>query len=417
MCLALIQYIFYIFPLYISSLIKIFSTFSLHPYFNSPIFRLLMKQVKEILYGIKESFNPDKKASAIMDTLVIQQSDGSLKSTPFYVHFGVGKLVDSDGKFVDIYHRGQATGLSMRLDRSGVASFFRGGIDAHCVSSEVARVDEEVKVSDKNYDENTLEPEVNQRLNNSADLPDIQDIPKSGSNESFNSSPEEFKESPNQLSNPELVKLQLELGLNIIDYVVRDRPTVYLRGKVYLWPQSSKIVISDIDGTLTKSDLMGHVHQMFGSDYTRGGVVYFFQRLEEKGYKILYLTARSLGQIDTTRDYLMQIRQEGSTLPDGPLFLNPVGIFTALVSEMKKKSKDFKERVLTEIKEIFGNNPFHSGIGNRLGDSIAYASVGIHRDMIFIIDKKGKEKGDHVTIKNFKDSKLKIEISFPQINN
>ena len=372
-----------------------------------------------------------------MDTVVVQQTDGSLKSTPFYVHFGIGKLIDSDGKFVDIYHRGQTTGLCMRLDRNGVASFFRGGIHVHCISTEVVGVKEEaseaseakeakeakeateeVKEGDKRPDEeNSLELEVNQRLNNSADLPDIQDIRKSHSNESFNSSPEEFKESPNQLSHSELAKLQLELGLNIIDYVVRERPTVYLRGKVYLWPQSSKIVISDIDGTLTKSDLMGHVFQMFGADWTRGGVVYFFQRLEAKGYKILYLTARSLGQLDTTRDYLMQIRQENSTLPDGPLFLNPVGMMSALMSELAKKSKDFKERVLNEINEMFDVNPFHSGIGNRLGDSIAYASVGIPREMIFIIDKKGKEKGDHVTIKNFKDSSLKIETSFPQLIN
>jgi phosphatidate phosphatase PAH1 len=391
-----------------------------------------MKKAKEIYTGIKESLNPGKKSSAIMDVIVVQQLDGSLKSTPFFVQFGIGKLADTSGRLVDIYHRGQPTHIVMRLDRNGVARFDRSqsnlkkeadenpeAIESKETEKIEGKEEEKYSVIEKSSDP-SLPPESEENLNKSAEIPSSSlDLDRNSekSNESFNSSPEEFKESPNNLSSEELKRLGLISEMNVVDFVVRDWPEIYLRGKIYLWPQDSRIIISDIDGTLTKSDLMGHICQLFGTDWTRGGVVSFYNNLHEKGYRILYLTARSLGQVDTTREYLMQIKQQGAWLPDGPLFLNPVGMVTALVSELSKKSKDFKIRALLELKGLFHDNPFHSGIGNRLGDSISYSHVGIDKNLIFIIDKKGKEKGDHVTIKDFNELNQNIDVNFPRLTN
>lgn len=361
-----------------------------------------MKVAKGIYMGIKETFNPNKKTSAVMDIIVVQLPDGKFHSSPFYVHFGILKLLDSENKFVDIYHLGQPTGISLKLNKYGEGSFYRvlhrRTVCEPAISNSI--------LSNKENLSSSLGAEGFEGL-----------LEGSNSNDSFFSDPGEYKEPPlNNLTSDEIKDLKLNPGLNVLDFVVRERPTVYLRGKVYCWPHDSKIIISDIDGTLTKSDFMGHLCQLVGKDWTRGGVVYLYHILVSKGYKILYLTARSLSQLDSTRSYLMQIYQDRQTLPDGPLILNHVGMMNALMSELAKKSKIFKERVLNEIKELFPSNPFHSGFGNRLGDALAYAAIGIQKELIFIIDKKGKEKGDHVSIKNFKDPKLKIDLCFPMVS-
>ena len=42
---------------------------------------------------------------------------------------------------------------------------------------------------------------------------------------------------------------------------------------VYLWDYHDKMVISDIDGTITRSDVAGHVLPLVGMDWTQNGVV------------------------------------------------------------------------------------------------------------------------------------------------
>ena len=89
------------------------------------------------------------------------------------------------------------------------------------------------------------------------------------------------------------------------------------------------------------------------------------------------------------------------------------------MSEISKKSKDFKATILDIIKDLFPANymPFYAGFGNREGDAIAYAQAGVPLNHIYIINKKNKEKGEFVSLKNFKDNKLRIDASFPRINN
>ena len=42
---------------------------------------------------------------------------------------------------------------------------------------------------------------------------------------------------------------------------------------VYLWDYHDKVVISDIDGTITRSDVAGQVLPLVGMDWTQNGVV------------------------------------------------------------------------------------------------------------------------------------------------
>jgi phosphatidate phosphatase LPIN len=70
---------------------------------------------------------------------------------------------------------------------------------------------------------------------------------------------------------------------------------------VFLWDYTTKIVISDVDGTITKSDVLGHVLPRFGNDWSHDGVADLFNKITNRGYQILYLSARAIGQADLTR--------------------------------------------------------------------------------------------------------------------
>jgi phosphatidate phosphatase PAH1 len=339
--------------------------------------------------------------------VVIEREDRTLASTPFYVHFGKFKILDAEGKIIDIFNRNEITGVNMKLNVDGVGKVFREGFRNSGTESQINIV-------------------RNEKMNNSVvveerrDLLDSEDEEKECFSEPISIFDEEEEkrsmEMDKNLTSDELRQLRLSPGLNMLFFVVRDNPKVYLPCKVYLWDYRTKIVISDIDGTITKSDLMGHLCYLLGMDWTKGGAVYFFNILAKRGYKLLYLSARSLNQLDSTRNYLAGIKQEKMILPDGPLFLNPCGLIKALVSEMAKKSRFFKENTLMNLRILFnGRIPFHSGIGNRAGDGLAYEAIGIPREMNFIINKHGKEKGEFVSIKNFKDTKLDIDRFFPPI--
>ena len=74
-------------------------------------------------------------------------------------------------------------------------------------------------------------------------------------------------------------------------------------------------LISDIDGTITKSDVLGHVLPIIGRDWAQSGVASLFTKIRDNGYHIAYLSARAIGQAPATKDYLKTVSQEDLNLP------------------------------------------------------------------------------------------------------
>ena len=66
----------------------------------------------------------------------------------------------------------------------------------------------------------------------------------------------------------------LRLGENRITFSVNSKlqGEQKLSGKIYLWDYRTKIVISDVDGTITRSDVMGHVMPRFGNDWSHANI-------------------------------------------------------------------------------------------------------------------------------------------------
>ncbi len=139
---------------------------------------------------------------------------------------------------------------------------------------------------------------------------------------------------------------------------------------IYWWRASDKIVVSDIDGTITKSDVLGHVMPIIGRDWAQSGVASLFTKIVANNYRIVYLSARAIGQASITKDYLATVKQGDVNLPDGPLFLNPTSLVNAFHREViEKKPEKFKIACLRDIQKLFPANPLYAGYGNRVNVS------------------------------------------------
>ncbi len=66
---------------------------------------------------------------------------------------------------------------------------------------------------------------------------------------------------------------------------------------IFLWRADAKVVISDIDGTITKSDFLGNVMPLVGRDWSHEGVAGLFASIASNGYQFMYLTSRAIGQV------------------------------------------------------------------------------------------------------------------------
>ncbi|KAM0688226.1 lipin Ned1 [Conglomerata obtusa] len=191
------------------------------------------------------------------------------------------------------------------------------------------------------------------------------------------------------MSDSQLKRLNLKEGKNELTFQV-DGSCQALSIDCYLWNDRDRIVVSDIDGTITKSDAWGHVYALIGKDWTHYGVAELFTRIKRNEFKLVYLSSRPIEQIEYTKKYLRKINQDGFKLPEGPVLLSPNGIFGAIYTELiLKRPEEFKIACLKNVRELFNENPFYSGFGNRRTDIITYKSVGIATNKIFTVNPKG----------------------------
>jgi phosphatidate phosphatase LPIN len=223
-----------------------------------------------------------------------------------------------------------------------------------------------------------------------------------------------------RLTSDQLKALGLKPGPNPMSFTV-NRATC--QANMYLWRYDVPIVISDIDGTITKSDALGHVLNMIGRDWTHIGVAKLYTEIVNNGYNIMYLTSRSVGQADTTRAYLNGVVQENYRLPKGPTIMSPDRTIAALRRELYiRKPEVFKMACLRDIKNLFGPNrtPFYAGFGNRLTDALSYRSVSIPSNRIFTINSYAEVSLDLLSLNKLRYSYVNmrevVDHYFPPVN-
>ncbi|XP_078503912.1 phosphatidate phosphatase LPIN1 isoform X1 [Lissotriton helveticus] len=203
-----------------------------------------------------------------------------------------------------------------------------------------------------------------------------------------------------RLTSDQLKSLKLKNGPNDVVFSVTTQyqGTCRCEGTIYLWNWDDKIVISDIDGTITRSDTLGHILPTLGKDWTHQGIAKLYHKVSENGYKFLYCSARAIGMADMTRGYLHWVNERGTVLPQGPVLLSPSSLFSALHREViEKKPETFKIQCLTDIKNLFYPNlePFYAAFGNRPTDVYSYKEVGVSLNRIFTVNPKGELIQEH----------------------
>ena len=146
-----------------------------------------------------------------------------------------------------------------------------------------------------------------------------------------------------------------------------------MRSHAYLWDWDAKVVVSDVDGTITKSDVLGHLAPVVGRDWNHAGVAQLYNNIRDNGYQVMFLSCRAISQSKTTRRYLEELTQDGETLTQGPVMLAPDSLSTALYREVVvRRPQEFKMRCLRTIRDLFPEewNPFcgvrKQGHGRRL---------------------------------------------------
>ncbi|KAL5014363.1 hypothetical protein ScPMuIL_008633 [Solemya velum] len=227
-----------------------------------------------------------------------------------------------------------------------------------------------------------------------------------------------------RLTSEQIEKLNLQEGRNEISFSVTTQyqGTTRCTSHIYLWKSNDKIIVSDIDGTITKSDVLGQILPIIGRDWSQSGVAQLYSRISSNKYKFLYLSARAIGQSKITKDLLKNIKQNDLVLPDGPLLLSPTSLISAFHREViEKKPEEFKISCLQDIANLFPkpHRPFYAGFGNKVNDVYAYKAMDIPVFRIFTINHRGELKHEQsYTFQSTYESLSDIaDYFFPPIQN
>ncbi|XP_057636800.1 phosphatidate phosphatase LPIN3 [Chionomys nivalis] len=225
-----------------------------------------------------------------------------------------------------------------------------------------------------------------------------------------------------RLSSEQIRYLNLHEGANDVVFSVTTQyqGTCRCKATIYLWNWDDKVVISDIDGTITKSDALGHILPQLGKDWTHQGITSLYHKIHLNGYKFLYCSARAIGMADLTKGYLQWVSEHGCGLPKGPILLSPSSLFSALHREViEKKPEVFKVACLSDIQQLFlpQGQPFYAAFGNRPNDVFAYRQVGLPESRIFTVNPRGDLVQE--LIKNHKSTYQRlgevVELLFPPV--
>lgn len=212
----------------------------------------------------------------------------------------------------------------------------------------------------------------------------------------------------------------LQVGRNPIRYLLLDdnRVVGVALANIYLWKHTDSIVVSDIDGTITKSNVRGLIDTVMTDTYRHchEGICNLLTQLASQQHptidtRIVYVTSRLLGLANHTRNLLNDLRQGGSRLPEGPVLGFGGSLSQLMVMEVVSKSTHhFKSEMLwRQVVQPFrnarkpgGRRPndqgngnanatttelFVAGFGNSWMDVQAYHSVGIRLSRIFKISE------------------------------
>jgi phosphatidate phosphatase PAH1 len=139
----------------------------------------------------------------------------------------------------------------------------------------------------------------------------------------------------------------------------------------YVAPTGARLVVSDVDGTLTAYENAYPESLVLGGDVpAQPGAAAALTSLAERGYSIVYVTARGDRFTQDTRDWFA-----AKGFPRGPMRLP-----TAIVTMPGDDTVEFKRSAIESLAAF----DVKAGVGNRASDITAYTEAGLPVDRIFI---------------------------------
>jgi len=227
-------------------------------------------------------------------------------------------------------------------------------------------------------------------------------------------------------------------GKNEISYILHSTSTIiaHAHAHLYNWSSSDTIICSDVDGTITKSDVSGAWNTVLWNKFTsasaHGGVCQLYSQLERylgkervvdlhlkeikaewnnnsdshdddendtnKGkLRFVYLSSRPIALIEKTKSYITSLAQNDHALPHGPILHHSGSLSQVLYTELWRKDiYEFKADILRKYVVLpflragkpMNEKIFVAGFGNKHTDAIAYEMAGMKRQDIYIINKE-----------------------------
>lgn len=370
--------------------------------------------------------NPSTLSGAL-DIIIIEQEDGRLYSSPWHIRVGNMSLLHHSNKIISININNQHIPIFMAVDRDGcgrfpvtqqgnqcqtsisypIASCSKNKIkirpkDVRMMLSQKEMKRRKKKLDDSKFEENMIIRNSTIDLESSFIFEDPDPLPIStvqtvlDLSQSVNSQGIMEETLMSNIPSPELINSFrdiLNIGKNSVEFTVSSliQGPKIIQCSLFLFKASQKFIVSDVDGTITSSDLLGHVLPAVGKDWTHPGLANLYSKIAEiKNVVFIYLSSRPIGEAHLTRKMLDKIKQNGIKMPDGPLITCPDKLFLALSREIKHKPHEFKIPTIQCIQSLFKNDasPIVFGFGNRPTDVLTYKKIGLNDNQIILFNTK-----------------------------
>jgi phosphatidate phosphatase LPIN len=375
---------------------------------------------------LRDKLNPSTLSGAL-DIVVVEHPDGQLRSSAWHVRFGKLGLLHHSGKLITVTINNKSAPFQMYVDSEGRGRFFEtqevvprqmnrstsfpsvgaatvniGPRDVRSILSadSIAKPPPSRELGCWSFFRDSAvdleaallyeDPDPSPLATLSASV-DLAQAVGSGDRHLIDSSEAHFNPVPSavllQSIRPLLHENENSVAFTVSSLLQGPKTAI---ATLFLWEADSRLAVSDVDGTVTKSDLLGHVLPTLGRDWTHPGLAKLYKRIEAHGVKFVYLSSRPIGQAPVTRSYLQRIDQEGDMMPKGALITAPDALFIAVQREIKRKPHEFKIPTLRGICDLFEseNSPFVIGFGNRKTDVMSYRGIDMKDDQIFLFNPK-----------------------------
>lgn len=165
---------------------------------------------------------------------------------------------------------------------------------------------------------------------------------------------------------------RLPVGMRDLFVSVKgDRTGVGFLG--YVAPDEARLIVSDVDGTLTSSENAFLETITLGIEPgARAGASQAYDAATAKGFQLVYVTARGNQYTTATRNWL-----DHKGFPRGPVRLSPSFLTLPGGDTIDEKTQTIAALSAAGLEVAVG-------VGNRSSDVTAYTNTGVAADRIFI---------------------------------